>query len=122
MKKKLLFVAKITDTKTFTPIFERQGVEVHQIEDFKEALQHALEWKPGLIVFLVPVYWESIIDFIKSVREDPEMERAGIIYIGRMIEGAELKLLKEYGVKTMAMGPVPEEEMARFMYDEFPAY
>jgi DNA-binding response OmpR family regulator len=122
MKKKLLLVSKTTDAKEFISIFEKQGVEVHQIEVFKEALTDAKEWKPGVIVFLVPVYWESILDFVKEIRDVPEMKKTEILYIGKLIEGAELTLLQKYNVKTMALGPVPKEEMARFIYGLFPAW
>ena len=120
--KKLLIVSKLVDAKNFIPIFQSQGAEVAQTEDFKEALEIAQEWKPGVIVFLVPVYWESILDFVKEVRATEGMENAGLIYIGKLIEGAELRLLQNMNVKTMALGPVPEEEMARFIMGEFPAW
>lgn len=122
MSKRMLMVSKIMDANIFIPLFQNMGVEVHQIEDFGEALEDALDWKPGVIVFLVPVYWESILEFVEKVRADPDMKKTGIIYVGRLIEGAELRLLQQHDVKTMAMGPVPEEEMARFMYEMFPAW
>lgn len=120
--KKLLLVSKLTDAKEFIPTFENMGIEVHQIENFKEALADAKNWQPGVIVFLVPVYWESILEFVKEVREVSEIKSSGIVYIGRLIEGAELRLLQQYDVKTMAMGPVPIQEMSRFIYELFPAW
>lgn len=120
--KRLLLISKRSDAATFLPIFEKQGLDVFMTENFTEAKQKAVEWLPGVIVFLVPVYWESIVDFVKEVRAIPEMKRAGIIYIGKLIEGAELTLLQHYDVKTMALGPVPQEEMARFIFDMFPRW
>jgi len=120
--KRLLLISKRSDASTFLPIFEKQGLEVFITESFKEAKEKAIEWTPGVIVFLVPVYWESIVDFVKEVREIPEMKRAGIVYIGKLIEGAELTLLQHYDVKTMALGPVPQEEMARFIFELFPRW
>lgn len=122
MKKKLLLVSKLVDAKPFLPLFERQGLTVHQFESFKDALKDAKEWKPGVIVFLVPVYWESIVDFVKEVREIEEMKKTEILYIGKLIEGAELTYLRKYEVKTMALGPVPTEEISRFIYNLFPAW
>jgi len=118
----MLIISKISDSKDFTAIFEKQGVEMKQTEDMKEALEIAEEWQPGVLLFITPVYWESILEFVEKIRAIPEMERAGIMYIGRMIEGAELRLLQQYDVKTMALGPVPKEEMARFIYGMFPAW
>jgi hypothetical protein len=115
--KKMVLVSKLIDAKDFLPIFEKQGIEVFQTESFKEALQVSKEWMPGAIVFLVPVYWESIVDFVRQVRAIPEMEKTGILYIGKLIEGAELTFLQQHGVKTMALGPVPIEEIARFITD-----
>lgn len=120
--KRLLLISKRSDAATFLPIFEKQGLDVFMTENFAEAKQKAAEWLPGVIVFLVPVYWESIVDFVKEVRAIPEMKRTGIIYIGKLIEGAELTLLQHYDVKTMALGPVPQEEMARFIFDMFPKW
>jgi DNA-binding response OmpR family regulator len=120
--KRMLLVAKRVDAKPFMPIFEQQGIEVFQTESFQEAEQVALAWKPGAIVFLVPVYWESILDFVKKIRADEEMKKTGILYIGKLIEGAELTLLQKYDVKTMALGPVPIEEMARFIYEMLPKW
>lgn len=113
--KKLVLVSKLTDAKAFLPIFANQGIEVFQTESFKEGLQASKEMLPGAIVFLVPVYWESILDFVKEIRSIPEMEQTGILYIGKLIEGAELTFLQQHGVKTMALGPVPIEEIARFV-------
>ena len=113
--KKMVLVSKLTDAKPFLSIFEKQGIEVFQTESFKEALQVSKEWQPGAIVFLVPVYWESIVGFVKEIRDIPEMEKTGILYIGKLIEGAELTFLQQHGVKTMALGPVPVEEIARFI-------
>lgn len=114
-QKELLLVSKLTDAKSFLPIFEKQNIKVFQTESFKEALQHAKETNPGAIVFLVPVYWESIVGFVKEIRDIPAMEKTGILYIGKLIEGAELTFLQQHGVKTMALGPVPIEEIARFI-------
>ena len=120
--KKMLIISKITDAKDFMEIFEKQGVDIKQTEDGREALKIALSWNPGVILFITPVYWESILEFVEKIRAVPEMERTGIMYIGRMIEGAELRLLQQYDVNTMALGPVPKEEMARFIYGMFPAW
>ncbi len=115
--KKMVLVSKLMDAKPFLPIFESQGIEVFQTESFREALQVSKDWLPGAIVFLVPVYWESIVEFVRDIRAIPEMENTGILYIGKLIEGAELTFLQQHGVKTMALGPVPIEEIARFVTD-----
>lgn len=121
-QKKLVLISKLTEAKPFLSIFEKQNIQVFQTESFKEGLENAKAELPGAIVFLVPVYWESIVDFVRQIREIPEMEKAGILYIGKLIEGAELTFLQQHGVKTMALGPVPLEEVARFiseMIDDF---
>lgn len=120
--KRLLLVSKRSDASAFLPIFDKQGLDVFMTENFKEAKEKATTWLPGVIVFLVPVYWESIVDFVKEVRAIPELKKTGIIYIGKLIEGAELVVLQHYDVKTMALGPVPQEEMARFVFDLFPKW
>ncbi|MFA7193832.1 MAG: hypothetical protein WC087_02865 [Candidatus Paceibacterota bacterium] len=114
-QKQLLLISKLTDAKAFLSIFERENIAVYQTESFKEGLEYAKVALPGAIVFLVPVYWESIVGFVREIREVPEMEKTGILYIGKLIEGAELTFLQQHGVKTMALGPVPIEEIARFV-------
>lgn len=114
-QKQLLLISKSTDAKSFLPIFQKENINVIQTESFKEGLEYAKMAIPGAIVFLVPVYWESIVDFVREVRAIPEMEKTGILYIGKLIEGAELTFLQQHGVKTMALGPVPIEEIARFI-------
>lgn len=114
-QKQLLLISKLTDAKAFLSIFEKENIAVYQTESFKEGLEYAKAALPGAIVFLVPVYWESIVGFVREVREIPEMEKTGILYIGKLIEGAELTFLQQHGVKTMALGPVPIEEIARFI-------
>lgn len=118
-KKKLLLIAKRSDAKDFLHVLYEKGLDVNVISNYSEALEWALAEKPGVIVFLVPVYWESIIDFVTKIKNNEETKETQILYIGKLIEGADLTILQKYNVKTMALGPVPKQEMARYISDLF---
>jgi two-component SAPR family response regulator len=115
MSKKLLLVSKLSDAKTFLPYFPGLGIEVERFEKFDEALEKAKEWQPQLIIFLLPIYWESIIDFVEEVHNDPNLSNTKMLYLGKLVEGADLASLQRYKVKTMPIGPVPTEEIVRFI-------
>lgn len=117
--KKLLLISKKSDAKDFLHVLHEKGLEVTVMEDFKQAEEWALAERPGVIVFLVPVYWESIIDFVTKIKENDDTKNAQILYIGKLIEGADLTILQKYDVKTMALGPVPKQEMARYISNLF---
>ena len=77
---------------------------------------------PNAIVFLIPTYWESILQFIEQLKNEKSLSDIPIIYIGQFIEGAEMAVLQKYRVKTMTMGPVPVEEMVRFVITQIPLF
>lgn len=117
--KRLLMIAKKTDADPFIYLLGERGVSVQLVENIKDAFSIAKQWQPKVIVFLLPVYWESIVDLVEKVKNDLDLMDAKILYVGKLIEGGDLSVLQQYGVKTMALGPVPHQEMARFMDDMF---
>ncbi|MCB9805763.1 hypothetical protein H6775_01220 [Candidatus Nomurabacteria bacterium] len=117
--KRLLMIAKKKDAEPFMYLLNARGVAVQLVEDFSDAFAVAQKWQPQVMVFLLPVYWESIVDLVEKVKSDIDLMDMQILYIGKLIEGGDLSVLQQYGVKTMALGPVPPQEMARFMDSMF---
>ena len=116
--KKILAVGKGTDLYEFIKAFKAAGIEVVREERISTALTTAKEFKPDTILFVLPRYWTEITGFVEKIRDMEGFERTPIIYIGAMIEGTDQQVLKERGVVTMTLGPVPVKEMARHVIDE----
>lgn len=108
-------VSSIGNSRTFVPLLQARGAEVVLVEKYNDAAGEAKRIRPDAIVFVVPVYWESVIDFVKEIRKDMLLAHTPMLYIGNLIEGADMSTLQAYNVKTMALGPVPTEEMVRFI-------
>jgi len=116
--KKILAVGKGADLSEFIVAFKKAGIEVTKEENIKTALIVAKEVKPDAILFVLPQYWTEITGFVEKIREIKGFERTPIIYVGSMIEGNDQQILKERGVHTLTMGPVPVKEMARYVIEQ----
>lgn len=121
-ERKLLMVSNIANSKQFVPLLEKEGISVTVIENFADALRWAKEAHPGMIVFILPVYWENITKFVEEIRAVEGFSETPIVYIGNLIEGEDQRILKRHNVKTLALGPVPIEEMVRFILTFLPPY
>lgn len=71
--------------------------------------------KPAGIVFIVPVYWESIRTFMEKLRADAASATLPVFYLGDVIEANDQLFLKEAGVYTLTLGPVAPEEAVRYV-------
>lgn len=70
---------------------------------------------PDAFVFIVPVYWENLLPFIETIKKDKNLRSKPIIYVGDFIEGVDQTMLKQHGVHTITLGPVPTQEIARYI-------
>ena len=113
--KKILLVGDSVKVREFERVLSKSGVLILTVPNAKRALDVARKEKPDGIVFIVPTYWESVEEFIKELRQDKELAHTPIIYLGDLIEASEQLVLKRQGVHTMTLGPVPTEEVARFI-------
>jgi hypothetical protein len=115
-RKKVLLVGESTRIKQFATSFASAGVIADLVENDHAALaylRNAPEAPDG-IVFIVPVYWESVGSFVDEIRKDARYARVPIVYLGDFIEANDQLFLKRQGVETLTLGPVPDAEAVRF--------
>jgi hypothetical protein len=91
------------------------GVQVSTYGNFREALGGIRETHPGVIAIILSNYDGEISSFVEAVRAQPESRSTPIVYIGGPVEGGGQTLLRSKGVKTLTLGPVQTDEMARFI-------
>lgn len=113
--KKVLLAGDTSKIRLFQRLLEQQGVLVTQTPNIERVLTMAKADPPDGIVFILPVYWESVADFVAKIREEKLLGRIPIIYFGDFIEASDQRILKQQGVHTMTLGPVPEAEAVRFI-------
>ncbi len=114
--KKILLVGETAKVKEFDQALRRAGATVTIAVDTKQALKRLEAERPDGIVFVVPVYWESVADFVTKVRGQTAFVTLPIIYLGDFIEANDQVMLKRQGVHTLTLGPVPTEEAVRYVF------
>ncbi len=113
---KLLLVGDNLKVKEFRAALLRSGAgAVVTVPEAADALAAARREAPDGIVFILPVYWESVSDFVAKLRAEPTLAAVPIIYFGDFIEANDQVTLKAQGVHTMTLGPVPLSESVRFI-------
>lgn len=115
-----MIVGDSGNIKIFAPLFLHGGVEVVSTESINAALEKAKEAHPRAIVFVVPVYWTAITHFVEEIRKLKGFDEMDvpIFYLGKLIEGEDQKILQRYGVKVLTLGPVPKDEVVRYILRE----
>lgn len=119
--KSVLIVGNPFKVTEYAGLLEQEGVSVIIKENFNEAFEIAKEMKPGAIVTILPVYMNNVTNFVDKVREIESLAETPIIHIGNIIESADQEILQRHGVKTLALGPVPINEMVRFILKVLPS-
>ncbi|MDO8407857.1 MAG: hypothetical protein Q7S95_01295 [bacterium] len=116
-RKTLLLVGDNARLKEFAAAFAATGTATESATDNHAALAYlkSAQILPDGVAFIVPVYWESVGDFVKAVRSDPVLEGLPIVYLGDFIEAADQVMLKRAGVHTLTLGPVPTSEAVRYI-------
>ena len=114
--KKILLVGDSLKVKEFQNELLREGVGVTLIPDPKRALAFLTESeRPDGIVFIIPVYWESVSEFVEKIKGNQRLATVPLIYLGDFIESSDQIILKSQGVYTLTLGPVPTPEAVRFI-------
>ena len=116
-RKTLLLVGDNHRVREFAGAFGAAGAATETAPDNTAALAYlkSATTLPDAIVFIVPVYWESVGDFVSAVRADQALEKLPIVYLGDFIEANDQLFLKRLGVYTLTLGPVPTEEAVRYV-------
>lgn len=113
----ILLIGEGPMLKEFSFALQNNGVAVTTAGSNKKALETLQKFRFEAIVFVVPVYWESVGELVQSVRKMPGLETIPIIYLGNFIESSDTIILQRQGVKTLTLGPVPTQEAVRFLLD-----
>lgn len=116
-KKTLLLVGDNSRMREFAIAFAAAGTATESAESDAAALAYlkSATTLPDAVVFIVPVYWESVGGFVTEIRKDPALEKLPIVYLGDFIESNDQLFLKRAGVFTLTLGPVPTEEAVRYI-------
>lgn len=115
--KRLLLVGDNLKVKEFAAGLGAAGAEVVLVPEINQALAwvKSIKIPPDGVVFILPVYWESVADFVAAVRNEPRLARLPLIYLGDFIEASDQIILKRAGVHTLTLGPVPTSEAVRYI-------
>ena len=101
----------------FVPLLEHYNVHATKVAEVHLALAAAEKEHPDAIVFMLPRYWNDVTQFVQDLRKIQEFEDIPVLYVGSLIEGEDQRVLHQYGVKTLTLGPLPPEEVARYIHD-----
>lgn len=115
LSKNLLLIGDSVKVKEFQRLLKQSGAVATIAPNIDRALALAEADRPDGIVFILPVYWESVSPFVEKVRQNQALASVPIIYLGEFIEASDQIVLKRQGVHTMTLGPVPEAEIVRFI-------
>lgn len=114
MAKRLLLIGDNIKVKEFASVLQ-SSANVALASDVKTGLAIAREIVPDGIVFIVPVYWENILPFLEEIKKDDLLKNKPIVYVGDFIEASDQTILKGKGVHTITLGPVPIQEIGRYI-------
>ena len=115
MSKQVLIVGASREVRPFQNLLQKEGLGVSVIENLNLAFEEAKKMHPQAILFILPVYWEPITDFVKKIKAEEGFSEVPIIYLGSLIEGEDQIILQQHGVITLTLGPVPTEEIVRYI-------
>jgi hypothetical protein len=113
--KKALLIGGSMHTREYALALAHLGVQVTTCSDLQEAMQGIRSVHPGVITIILPNYYDEVSAFVAGIRSMPDSRSTPIIYIGGPIEGGNQTTLRAHGVKTLTLGPVQTDEMARFI-------
>lgn len=115
MPKTVLLIGGSVTVREYADQLSRAGLRVETREDFNKALADIGSIHPDIIGIILPNYFESVTKFVKNIRNMSAYNTVPFVYVGGMIEGADDAILRQYGVKTLTLGPVQTSEIARFI-------
>ncbi|TSC77485.1 MAG: hypothetical protein G01um101429_1033 [Parcubacteria group bacterium Gr01-1014_29] len=99
----------------FSLSLRRAGVAVTSVEKVSAVMAAAEKIKPDAIVCILPRYWDDITVFVDEFRKKPGFEDTPILYVGSLVEGEDQRILQQKGVKTLTLGPLPPQEVVRYI-------
>lgn len=108
-----MLIGNYHELAAIADLLRKESFLVDIVERFDEALIAARKNPPKAVIFVLPTYWQSVTDFVEKIGK--ELPHTEFIYVGSLVEGADQAVLQAHNVKTFTLGPVPKEELARFI-------
>lgn len=115
MSKTALLIGGSVTVREYAEQLTHAGVRVETRENFNTALTDISSIHPDVVGIILPNYFETVTKFVQNLRNVSGYGNIPIVYVGGMIEGADDAILRQYGVKTLTLGPVQTSEIARFI-------
>lgn len=115
MSQTALLIGSSVVVRPYAEQIAHQGLNIATRESFDQALGEISSIRPDIIAIILPDYVETVTNFVQTLRRIPIFRNTPIVCISGMIEGADQTLLHQYNVKTLTLGPVQTDEMARFI-------
>ncbi|MDP3955638.1 MAG: hypothetical protein Q8Q18_00120 [bacterium] len=116
----ILLVGGKNDTREIAGLLSREGYKIELEHETRMAYEVAKKMRPDAIAILVPQYWSSVGFLIQDIRNDEAIKNTTIYYMGELIEGGDLKILRAQDVRIISVGPVPFTEVVRQITAELP--
>ena len=117
LQKHILLVGDTHILEPFLGPLRAEGIAITVIPQVRSVLEKTKLLHPTAIVFVLPRYWDDITVFVDEIRKDAEFEQTPILYVGSLIEGEDQHILQQKGVKTLTLGPLPPQEVVRYLLD-----
>ncbi|MDO8523420.1 MAG: hypothetical protein Q7S12_04040 [bacterium] len=114
LQKRVILIGNYHELSAIAVLLQKESFLVEIIERFDVALLAAKKPPaPKAIIFVLPTYWQDITGFVKAIGSS--LPGTKFIYVGSLVEGADQAVLQAHNVLTFTLGPVPKEELARFI-------
>ena len=113
LQKRVILIGNYHALAEIAVLLQKDSFKGDVIERFDEALASARKDPPKAVIFILPTYWQNVTDFVEKIGN--ELPHTEFIYVGSLVEGADQAVLQAHNVKTFTLGPVPKEELARFI-------
>lgn len=116
-QKRILLIGDPHLLEKFISLLKKNGIAVTQAPTPKQVMELILieEIEPDAIAFILPRYWYDITLFVDDLRKKSQFAETPILYVGSLIEGEDQRILQQKGVKTLTLGPLPPEEIVRYI-------
>ncbi|MEK7063357.1 MAG: hypothetical protein AAB955_01540 [Patescibacteria group bacterium] len=118
MAKRLLIYGNDHRAREVQGALAQSGAATELVYGVSETLSELERTLPDGLIFVLQVYWDGALDLVKRIKAMTGFERMPIFYVGDFIESKNQIFLKELGVKTLTMGPVPPQEISRYIMKE----
>ena len=101
----------------FIPLLGHYDMNATLVSEVDQAMAAMEKEHPAAIVFMLPRYWDDVTRFVQELRKKEDFAEIPVLYVGSLIEGEDQRVLLQHGVKTLTLGPLPPEEVVRYIHD-----